>query len=616
MAKTNKEIVRDLLKEANYYWYDDNEDNVRPLNPEDYDPVVDKIFKANAVELEKLYAEMGESQREVILGLSKSLVPDQSLLPEPGYTVAQVNPKASRVYTSPEDKYLISGQSDTGEKYDYYFTPMFEHEYPKCALVAILTENSAIQIEDNLPEVVKEIPGAKASSSIWLGLNIGKAGEKDSIPFFLGNRIVDEFDKDYHVFHAAKWFLNGKAEQKLSVNNGVESFGSAQVNGKSGQLLDILNVPNTYEKQIFSRLRNSFILLGLPPDIDDFKYKTPPLPDEHELTSALNIKQPLCWIKLEFPLAISNDFFLENMLYPNCIPLVNRRLKENYVVKSNYDRILLPMPTSDFFLDVHKVQDSRNKEDGSSYQKVDFLHPDSRPGTFTVRSGTRIRRMNREDASRQIHRLMEVIQDEYSTFKEEGVNRLREDFDVIEKAINRIKSQLPDYFRTQEVKSTYFGIANFRSSVSRLYYQYWETQGDEIEQLGDKIGLEVTSSDRKIAGSRSVIPIQKGKGELSSDDFINQLKISLLSRGRIMTKGDIELYCKSRYGHLLEVKTIKRELMMVEDGKRARGILVTVRLTKHLSRAEADFIRIELQNDLNAKSAFFTHIKVEVAHEA
>ena len=121
MAKTSKDIVRDLLKEANYYWYDDNQDNVNPLNPEDYDPIVDKIFKANAIELEKLYAEIDESQSEVVLGLSKSLVPDQLLLPEPGYTVAQINPKASRVHTTLEDTFQISGQSDTGEKYEYYF---------------------------------------------------------------------------------------------------------------------------------------------------------------------------------------------------------------------------------------------------------------------------------------------------------------------------------------------------------------------------------------------------------------------------------------------------------------------------------------------------------------
>ncbi len=617
MAKTSKDIVQDLLKEANYYWYDDNEDNVKQLNPEDFDPIVDKIFKANAVELEKLYAEIDESHKEIVLGLSQSLLPDQSLLPEPGYTVAQIKPKASRVYTSIEDSFQTIGQSDTGEKFKYYFSPLFEHDYPKCEIVAILMDNVALQVENNEPVIVKELQGGTETSCIWLGLDIGKVNEKDSISFFLGNNIVDEFDKNNHVFHSAKWLLNGEKEKELIVRKGISSFNTHLKKGSPPNIFEAMDIPNSYEKQIFSRLRNSFIHISTPSDIENFKYRVPPLFEGSELTSTLDISKPICWIKIELSLAIPNDFLIKNILYPNCIPLVNRNLKDSFVMKSNYDRILLPMPTSDFFLDVHKVQDTKNKEDDpeTEYQRVDFLHPDSRPGTFTLRSGSRVRRLNRTDATRRIHRLMEVIEDEYSTFKEKGVNRLKEDFDVIEKAINRIKSQLPDYFREKGSGVAYFCIANFRPKMSRLYYYYWETQGELIKHLGDKIGLEVSSSDINISDSKSIIPIQHGKGELSPDDYINQLKISLMSRGRIMTKGDIELYVQSRYRHMLKVENIGRKLMVLEEGKRGRGILVTVKLLKLLTQKETELIRVELQNDLNAKSAFFTLIKVEVNHE-
>ena len=491
------------------------------------------------------------------------------------------------------------------------FSPMFEHNYPNCDIVAILTENIAMQVEDNIPSIVKELPGGKTTSHIWLGLDIGKMEENDVIPLFLGNNIVDEFNKDYHIFHSSKWLLNGESGQELRVGNGIEYFDSSFGKIENNDLLETLAIPNSYEKQIFSRFRNSFLLVSIPADIDELKYRVPPRFDGSELTSTLAIQQPLCWIKLEFSLAIPNNFLIENILYPNCIPLVNRRLKDNFVVKSNYDRILLPMPTDDFFLDVHKVQDAKNKEDEpeTEYQRVDFLHPDSQPGTYTLRSGARVRRLNRIDTTKRIYRLLEVIQDEYSTFKEEGVNRLREDFDVIEKAINRIKGQLPDYFREKESRSSYFCIANFRADVSRLYYYYWETQGDLIKHLGDKIRLEVSSSDINITNSISIIPIQKGKGELNSEDYINQLKISLLSRGRIMTKGDIELYCQSQYGNVLKVENIGMELMMLEKGRRGRGILVTIKLIKPLSRTEAELIRIELQNDLNAKSAFLHSLK-------
>ncbi len=612
MAKTSKKIAQDLLREANYYWYDDNVDNVNPLNPDTFDPVVDKIFKANAMELEKLYAEIEESQNEIILNLSKALVPDLSLLPEPGYTVVHLRPKAARVYTSPEDHFQITGQSDTGERYDYYFTPLFEHNYPKCEVAAILTDHSAIRVENNQAHLVQKSNNGKAIASIWLGLNLAKVKEKDVISFFLGNSIVDEFDKNHHLFRTARWLLNGSEDQVLKVEKGIAAFGPTR-NKKN--LLDTLDIPHTHEKQIFNRLGNSFIHVSLPTNINDYQCVLPPALEKEELALALENQEELCWIKVEFPLALPQDFFLHHTLYPNAVPLVNRRLNDKFVIKSNYDRILLPMPTTDLFLAVHQVQDVQNKEDNSQYQKVDCLHPDSQPGTFTLRSGSRVRRLNREDASHWIYRLLEVIGDEYNTFKEEGVNRLREDFDIIEQAMMRIKSQLPAYFRGQGKRSSYFCIANFRPQAERLHYSYWETQGDLIRHLGDKIGLALSSSDVKITDSHSIIPIQYGKGELSSDDYINQLKTSLLSRGRIMTKGDIELFCNSRYGHLLKVADISHQLMVLNEGQRGRGILVQIVLTQALPQKETELIRVELQNDLNAKSAFFTFIKVELSYD-
>jgi len=79
-----------------------------------------------------------------------------------------------------------------------------------------------------------------------------------------------------------------------------------------------------------------------------------------------------------------------------------------------------------------------------------------------------------------------------------------------------------------------------------------------------------------------------------------------------MTKGDITLYCKNRFGNLLRVKNIQRALMNLQNGKLGRGVLVNIQLLDSLSAAEMDSIRVELQNDLNAKSAFFTDIKVTI----
>lgn len=616
MSKMRKDIVNDLLKEAGYYWYDDDSDNVNPIDLEQFDPVIGNIFKATALELEKLYAELDESRRKIVLNLAQTLVPDQALLPEPGYTVAQIQPKSSRVEIYPTDKFIISGQSDIGQQYDYYFTSLFEHSYPKCELKAIVTEHSAFKVDKNIPELVlNQNPEEKTTRGIWLGLEIGKVKDYDKISFFLGNTVKDEFDKNYHHFKAGTWKILAKDELSLSVETGVNNFFNLIEQGDAFNLLDVLDISNNYEKQIRSRFQDSFQILSVPKDISKYKTPIPPSQETNELFQALGIKEALLWIFIDLSLPIPDNYLQLNRFYPNCIPLVNRRLLERNAVKSNYDRILLSMPTEDLFLDIHKVKDTAQKE-GESYQQVNFLEPINRPGTYLLRGGSSIRRFNKEDASSQIQRILEVVYDEYSTFKEEGVNSLNEDFKTIEQAINRIKGNLPGFFREEKAHSSYFCITHFRPKISRLEYFYWETQGDEIRHLGEKTGLAVSSGDVKIADSTSVIPIQRGKGELSADDFINQLKISLLSGGKILTKADIALYCKSRFGHLLKVEHISREIMMVEQDKLGRGIMVRASLNKPLSKEEMDNLRVELQNDLNARSGFFTSIRVEIKYGA
>jgi len=60
------------------------------INVEEYDPVVDLIFKANAYELEKIYSEIEDSDERLLENLVNTLIPDHNLLPTPAFTVAKI----------------------------------------------------------------------------------------------------------------------------------------------------------------------------------------------------------------------------------------------------------------------------------------------------------------------------------------------------------------------------------------------------------------------------------------------------------------------------------------------------------------------------------------------
>jgi len=384
MSKSKQEIVTSLLRQAGYYWDKENEDTVSPIDLETYDPAVDKIFKANAVELEKLYAEIGLSQQRVVTGLSRTLVPDSSLLPFPAVTVAQLNTKFGRIEITPEDSFMISGIDDVGDKHDYYFTALFDHEFPSCQLKYIITNATAIKTERELEPIKTKTPppAYRETKHIWIGLDIDKSIDLDDhIIFFLGNRIVDEFDRNYAVFcategkHKTTWKINGRDDLELNVHKGLKHFlentSDAKVKDATSNLLQALQVPYAYEQQIFTRFKDSFLTLkNLPDDLENYKQALPPLDEgiDFELPKGAS----LLWVKLTFQLPIPNDFFLTNRLYVNCIPLLNRKLVQRNVSKSDFDRILLPMPTQDYFLSVNKIWDETDIE---GYERVDILNP-------------------------------------------------------------------------------------------------------------------------------------------------------------------------------------------------------------------------------------------------
>ncbi len=618
MSKSKKEIIANsLLQSAGLYWNNENEDAVKPIDPEKYDPALARIFEANAVELEKLYSELEGLEQRVITRLSQTLVPDSSLLPLPAVTVAQLNTKFFRIEIRPEDNFTVSGQDDTGEQHTYYFTSLFDHKFPRCELKYLLSNASLLKFGDQIEE--QKFSSFPATKHVWLGLDIGESVETDDqLIFFLGNKIVNEFDPDYAVFgsvnsrYKTTWQINGNENLELKVHKGIEHFiesADEQKSDTTTNLLNALRIPFSYENQIFTRFKDSFLTIkSIPENLDDFKSVLPPVEDLSNIDIPGNT--PLLWIKISFQLPIPTSFFKKNRLYTNCIPLLNRRLIEKNVSKSDFDRILLPLSTQDHFLSINKIWD---ETDDTNYERLDILNPDDQQGSYVLRSSEGVRRFNRHDASLQINRLLDTIQEEHTSFKEGGVSRLKEDFTVINKAMNRIKRIMYDDYYKKGLRTSFFAIANFRPSALNIYYNYWETQGERLNHLKNKNNLEVRAMDIRGVKGVSIIPIQEGRGELKEEDYLSLLKESILSRNKIVTKGDIEQHLE-RYEQTFVLKNIERELIKNQNTRSyERVILVKLHLLENSPRSGEikAFLTSRLQNELNALTTFFTPIKVD-----
>ena len=580
------------------------------IDPNNFDPIIEKILGANAYELEKLHHEIRDSQNGVIKGLAKVLVPDKFLLPEPGYTVAQINPKYSRIHITPEDEFQISGKSETGEDYLFNFTSLFEHKYPKCQLTSLLTSQVIWEIKQSVPTPKSTsgntLPSEGSTRSIWLGLDLEKVNPDEKITFFVGNKIIDEFDKDYAVFHRSKWFINGEDSLELKVSSGLKLFDRETRDNQ--ELIDALDIFDSYEKQITHRFANSFLTIsGFPDDLSSYKRIHPPKFEDRS-----DSKKPLVWILAEFELGIPFQFFSSTVLYPNAIPLVNRKLQNGMVAKKSYNRILLPFPTDDYFLGVNRIWD--DSSENGAYQLVDYLTRDTQPSSYLVRRGDRVRRLHAGDASSKIHELLDLIHEEVGTFKESGENKLNQEFEIIDNALNRIKLRMRQIDVHGLNNMSYYALAKMPQSSNLVLYEYWECQGSKVAVFGDQTALNIKASNVNIENSFTIIPIQSGKSEKSEDDYLNYLKSAIISRNKIVTRGDIEIYCQTHYGHLISSIEITHKVMALNDrpSKLERVIFIIAELKNSLLPDEQEFLKAQIQNELNAMTSFFTPIVIKL----
>ncbi|MCB0836332.1 MAG: type VI secretion system baseplate subunit TssF [Bacteroidetes bacterium] len=613
---TKDKIVKRLLKEAQFYWGDPNDISSKAAQQGDFDPVVERIFEANAVEIEKLYRELEDSNNEIIQGLCKVLVPDEIALPEPGYTLVKITPEFAQAKISPENIFEVEGQDDTGEPFNIYFSSLFNHKIPNWKLQYIFSEAFLWDVSNHQPEDLEvdnfKAPNYDKVKEIWLGFNvdrISKMEEDDLISMFLGNQIFDEFDPHFISFQTATWTLGMDKYWDFEVKKGLSVFKDKEDPQKIYKLSDVLGIIDNYEKKIFNRFRNSLVsLTNLPHDLSPYLQPCPP-GYEH---LALGDMNPVLWIKASFPMDIPKSFFEENPLYINCIPIVNRKLISKNVTKQDYDRLLLPMPTENHFLGVNRIWDDQYQD--NTYKEIEFFTSSAKPGNYILRKGNRVRRITEQHASIQINKLLDLIYDEAGIFRESGVNRLNEDFKVIDQAIKRIRNKLPSKYLEEQNKTEYYGVAHIRKRASLIYYNYWECQGEEIQKFNKKIKLSVYSNEVSMDGSFTIIPIQSGKGVIEEENYFKHLKSSIVSRNRIVTQGDIEIFCKSQYGNIIGEIDIENKVLPSNKDlfKMERVVLVSIKLKQPLEKEEENIFKASLQNELNALSAFFSPVKIAI----
>jgi hypothetical protein len=156
--------------------------------------------------------------------------------------------------------------------------------------------------------------------------------------------------------------------------------------------------------------------------------------------------------------------------------------------------------------------------------------------------------MDQRSAKELLNYMLDVLQDESSAFAGLGEDFLTSQLHELNQNIARIEQRLN---RTNEVgRSSPFLIVKNSDPGEYIYLEYWSTKGQSANNIaaGNKLTL-YAGSDINKNEIYSISTSSGGKEKPKTEEKINLLKKTLLTRNRIVTIEDIKSTVKAELGY-------------------------------------------------------------------
>ncbi len=568
-----------MLKSATQVW------GVQSSDIAAFDPIVNILLGACAVELEKVYNEINSSNARVLERLSKLLLPDVNKNTRPAHGILYAAPYATNVTINKYAQFVFSKRVPAKDSAvrdiskDVFFSPVTNFPLTYGSMKYIGT-NNGLSVIDNMLYKEREVrqKGNKVVTKfVWLGLKMeAPLDESESLVFYFDwiNNPLREKYLDFLPF--TKWYCNGaelKYEKGIS-KSVIEEKAENNFN-YDNEFVVCQNIMAHYSKryitvdtaQISSRNNG-----GYEKYPDEFLN----LYDRDELQQ---ITDDHLWIKIVFPPFVTDDIVESMICQINCFPVVNRKLNEFTFRLHDADTFnIIPLKDKQdeaSFFSMESVKSS----DGLSYtsSKITDLN-ELNSGSYVIRKGG-VQRFDSRNAKEYLSYMVDLLRDESAAFTVYGqemlntnLKKLSQQLSLIEQKIQRSDGDdghSPDYLILRSIKEE-----------DNVHVEYWSTAGSFANHI--RIGSELTLYGGGDVDSSTIVMVSdtlEGRDELTASEMLAAFKQSLSSRERIVTIADIRNLCFSELGALVKDVKVSKDFVIESSSKTGFIRVIKVDLT-------------------------------------
>jgi hypothetical protein len=571
-----------------------------------FDPLVNLLLEACAVEFEKVGQELHATQGRLIERLAALLNPDVVDAPHPAHAVAQARAREPQV-TLPADAQFVFEFPAVGRQAasrPLHFSPLQTTHLVAGAVQCLATDEAVWQLG---PQGQKRLV-AQASTPLpaehrrlWLGLRL-PAGEPAprELTFYI-DWLNEPHRADYLAFLPGEQWRLG--EVPLAITPGL---GAPTDDTTPGGALDAeYDFLRRIEQQVQALYAPLFVRVELPPSMLA-AYVPQPYPPE--LAAAFGsttppelaaLAQPLIWLEVRFAHALPPEAFTKLTCALNCFPVLNRRL-HRVLYRLQPALNLFPLVSEEPFLAVRSVYSLNNV----SFRATTLRDlTEGATDTYTLRTHG-VGRFDARSSRESLRELLELLRDESQAFTAAGTDFISGILRELDQNMARLEERL-DRQRATEQPVPYL-LLRPRDVRDSVYLEYWSSNGAAANRLPAGSPLRVQDG-HYVEEVRLLTTTTGGRERPRPEERTYALRRNLLARNRLVTLADIKAACWAELGGQLAAVHVEKAFQTGATPTAGFVRCIRVRLTpaatSHLNAAEWQHAAEALQAHLGGQSA-------------
>lgn len=592
-----------------------------------FDPLVNVLFSACALELEKISNEIHASRARLLERMVQLLSPEVLCGPLPAHAVMHTRSIDGTAWLQERDQFYCSQKkgvsyesTGTGFK-DVFFAPTGPFQINTATVSYLATGHQLFRYREMISkEVITHcLPGKEVEQRVlWIGLTGSSIDLHNSQYFF---DIKNEVNRElfYKNLSQTRWF---HGDQELQV---LPGYNQENISGEHLDIEQLLIRKNTaswklkefvngFYKSKFITIRNAgnkslTETQGWPVELLQVFDKK-----ELQPLQADNVH----WIKIQFPENISSAVLQDVICHVNCFPVLNSQLHEQLYHLHDILNIV-PMYSNDIFFDLHEISDN----DGIIYNIRAIEKNVHEKLTLILRQGG-IGRFDERDATMIIENIVQLLSDESAAFSVLGRNFLASELKQLQQTIYKLEQQMV----TRELNREYTPFLVVRkennAQLNNLTISYWSTCGEQGNDIKAGTNLQSYKTESLYNNySTLVTTTVGGRNRLSASESITAYKSALLSRDRLISMEDIKIFCRLQMGKTAQHIEVKKGVMVPRQVSQGftRTIDVTIKMNRKdymdaQEKNQLQYWKESLAAKLTGKSAGLTPFRVFIEQEA